>query len=107
MNSRFPSSLKALALIADHAPSWQTRAEAEASLGYFWRSAACHWLPVAQRLTGHAAAMLRPERITLGATADVHEGVAAFLEKRKPMYPGKVSADMPDFYPWWDARPYE
>ena len=44
--------LDALALIADHAPSWQTRAEAEASLGYVWRSAACHWLPIAQRLTG-------------------------------------------------------
>ena len=44
--------LDALALIADQAPSWETRAEAEASLGYFWRSAACHWLPVAQRLTG-------------------------------------------------------
>ncbi len=44
--------LDALALIADHAPSWETRAEAEAALGYLWRSAACHWLPVAQRLTG-------------------------------------------------------
>jgi len=44
--------LDALALIADHAPSWETRVEAEAALGYLWRSAACHWLPVAQRLTG-------------------------------------------------------
>jgi enoyl-CoA hydratase/carnithine racemase len=38
---------------------------------------------------------------------DAKEGIASFLEKRNPMYPGKVSADMPDFYPWWDARPYE
>ena len=44
--------LDALALVADHAPSWETRAEAEGALGYVWRSAACHWLPVAQRLTG-------------------------------------------------------
>lgn len=44
--------LDALALVADHAPSWETRVEAEAALGYLWRSAACHWLPVAQRLTG-------------------------------------------------------
>ena len=44
--------LDALALIADHAPSWETRVEAEGALSYFWRSAACHWLPVAQRLTG-------------------------------------------------------
>jgi enoyl-CoA hydratase/carnithine racemase len=38
---------------------------------------------------------------------DAKEGIASFLDKRKAMYPGKVSADMPDFYPWWDARPYE
>ncbi|MEM7780126.1 MAG: crotonase/enoyl-CoA hydratase family protein [Pseudomonadota bacterium] len=38
---------------------------------------------------------------------DAAEGIASFLEKRKPMYPGKVSEDMPDFYPWWEARAYE
>lgn len=43
----------------------------------------------------------------LSRASDAKEGIASFLEKRKPMYPGKVSADMPDFYPWWDARPYE
>ncbi len=43
----------------------------------------------------------------LSRAGDAKEGIASFLEKRKPMYPGKVSADMPDFYPWWDARPYE
>jgi enoyl-CoA hydratase/carnithine racemase len=43
----------------------------------------------------------------LSRGADAKEGIVSFLEKRKPMYPGKVSADMPDFYPWWDARPYE
>lgn len=43
----------------------------------------------------------------LSRGADAKEGIASFLDKRKPMYPGKVSADMPDFYPWWDERPYE
>ena len=43
----------------------------------------------------------------LSRGADAKEGIASFLEKRKPMYPGKVSEDMPDFYPWWDERPYE
>jgi enoyl-CoA hydratase/carnithine racemase len=43
----------------------------------------------------------------LSRGADAAEGIASFLEKRKPMYPGKVSADMPDFYPWWDNRAYE
>jgi enoyl-CoA hydratase/carnithine racemase len=43
----------------------------------------------------------------LSRGADAKEGIASFLEKRRPAYPGKVSEDMPDFYPWWDARPYE
>jgi len=43
----------------------------------------------------------------LSRGADAKEGIASFLEKRKAMYPGKVSTDMPDFYPWWDERPYE
>ena len=43
----------------------------------------------------------------LSRGADAKEGIASFLEKRNPMYPGKVSEDMPDFYPWWEGREYE
>jgi len=43
----------------------------------------------------------------LSRGTDAQEGIASFLEKRKAMYPGKVTEDMPDFYPWWDDRPYE
>ena len=35
-------------------------------------------------------------------SGDAIEGIASFLEKRDPVYPDKVSTDMPDFFPWWD-----
>jgi hypothetical protein len=40
--------------------------------------------------------------IALGQRADVHEGVAAFLAKRPPNFPGRVSTDLPAT-PWWQA----
>ncbi len=42
--------------------------------------------------------------IALGAKGDVHEGVAAFLEKRAPQFPLSVSADLPEM-PWWPQHP--
>jgi enoyl-CoA hydratase/carnithine racemase len=46
----------------------------------------------------------KPMSIERGAHADVREGVQAFLDKRKPAFPGKVSADMPSQYPWWEGK---
>jgi enoyl-CoA hydratase/carnithine racemase len=40
--------------------------------------------------------------MALGATGDVKEGVASFLEKRPPSFPGRVSDGMPAGYPWWE-----
>lgn len=37
-----------------------------------------------------------------GRSADAGEGVTSFLEKRAPLYPDRVSRDMPGFYPWWE-----
>ncbi len=39
-------------------------------------------------------------------SGDAKEGIASFLKKRDPVYPDRVSADMPDFYPWWDKAEY-
>ena len=41
-----------------------------------------------------------------GRQADAREGVMSFLEKRPASFPDRVSADMPDFFPWYGPRPY-
>jgi hypothetical protein len=43
---------------------------------------------------------------TRGASGDAHEGVTSFLEKRKAVYPDRVSTDMPGYFPWWDEPEY-
>ena len=42
-----------------------------------------------------------------GRQGDAREGVMSFLEKRPAVYPDKVSANMPDFFPWYGPRTYE
>jgi enoyl-CoA hydratase/carnithine racemase len=37
-----------------------------------------------------------------GPSADVKEGISSFIEKRKPNFPGRVSTDMPDIFPFWE-----
>lgn len=41
-----------------------------------------------------------------GKSEDAQEGVKSFLEKRPANYPGKVSSDMPEFFPWWEPRDF-
>jgi enoyl-CoA hydratase/carnithine racemase len=41
-----------------------------------------------------------------GRSADVAEGVHSFLEKRPAKFLNRVSADMPDYFPWWEEQPY-
>lgn len=43
----------------------------------------------------------------MGSSPDVREGVNAFLDKRPANFTMSASSDLPDFYPWWDERPFE
>lgn len=43
----------------------------------------------------------------LGQSDEALEGVNSFLEKRLPTFPGKVSKNMPSFFPWWDEKEFE
>lgn len=44
--------------------------------------------------------------LSRGRSADVAEGVGAFLEKRPAVFPDRVSTDLPDFFPWWEEPAY-
>ncbi len=42
-----------------------------------------------------------------GRSSDAREGVASFLEKRPALWPDRVSRDMPGFFDWGSAPPFE
>jgi len=45
--------------------------------------------------------------VTRGRAGDAKEGVTSFLEKRAPVYPDKVSTDMPQPFPWRPTPPFK
>ena len=42
-----------------------------------------------------------------GQSADAHEGVTSFLEKRRAEFPDRVSDGLPDLFPGWAAPKFE
>ncbi|WER47861.1 crotonase/enoyl-CoA hydratase family protein [Cupriavidus sp. WKF15] len=44
--------------------------------------------------------------LSRGRSADVKEGVSAFLEKRPAAFPDRVSQDLPDFFDWSGEPPF-
>ena len=59
------------------------------------------------REVGEKLALVQVEIVAEETGADAREGISSFLEKRAPEYPDRVSAQMPDFYPWWEQPGYE
>lgn len=65
-----------------------------------WRMAGAEHPMVAHRLDSRAIQ-------ARGRSGDAREGVSAFLEKRKAVWPDRVSSDMPDFFDWRSEPPWE
>lgn len=65
-----------------------------------WRLAASEHPMMAHRIDSRAVQ-------SRGQSDDVREGVSSFLEKRAPVYPNRVSSDMPEFFPWWEEPEFE
>lgn len=45
--------------------------------------------------------------LSRGRSADAHEGVTSFLEKRPAVFPDKVSDGLPDIFPQWSEREFD
>lgn len=64
-----------------------------------WRMAGADHPMTAHRLDSRAIQ-------SRGQSADVREGVGAFLDKREPVWPDRVSTELPDFFDWRDEPPF-
>lgn len=76
------------ALVSDSAP-----VSVALTRQLLWRMLGANHPMEAHRLESRAI-------LSRSLAADADEGVAAFLEKRRPRFPSTVSVDMPDGFPW-------
>jgi len=65
----------------------------------FWRGLGMHDPMQAHQIDSRGI-------LARGRSADVSEGVQAFLEKRPARFSEKVTSDMPDYFPWWEEPTY-
>ena len=86
---------RALALVDDMAASTAPVAVA--------MTRAMLWRLSATASPDDALALDARYNMALGAGPDVKEGVAAFLEKRAPAFPGTLADDLPPGFPFWQA----
>lgn len=102
----------AAGLVSELVPADQVEARARALALEIAANCSPVALAITRRMLWHFSAQDRPEgalsvdaalNIALGAQGDVHEGVAAFLEKRAPQFPLTVTADLPQT-PWYPTR---
>ncbi|MCB1424297.1 MAG: crotonase/enoyl-CoA hydratase family protein [Zhengella sp.] len=60
-----------------------------------WRMAGADHPMQAHRIDSRAI-------VARSSSGDAAEGVSSFLEKRRPVFPDRVSTGMPGFFPWWN-----
>jgi enoyl-CoA hydratase/carnithine racemase len=64
-----------------------------------WRMAGVEHPMMAHRLDSRAIQ-------SRGQSEDAREGIGAFLDKREPVWPNKVSQDLPGFFDWRSEPPF-
>jgi enoyl-CoA hydratase/carnithine racemase len=105
-----PSATSANAAISDSPGARRTRARARAHrelLGRLHRHDSPDDVAHVRGAPSHRAHEVDTAGMgVLGTSPDAREGITAFLEKRAPNLPGRVSTDMPEFFPWWQGRPF-
>jgi len=106
----FPAEeAKAAGLVSDLYPEGEVLAAAKDMAKTFVDGTSPVSIALSRQMLWEGAGMSHPMEahridsrgvVNRGRSDDVKEGVTAFLEKRPPEFPERVSDGMPDYYPW-------